>query len=131
MLDLSGAAATAALRRRLEDWVIRDASPGFGVRGRAARAGGSASGSRRPGGARGQDRRDRRAGAALGELPRDRLNVAPDLGHFAGIVPCGIAEHGVTSLADLGVPATLGDVDEALRATFPEVFGAAAAGVAA
>ena len=59
------------------------------------------------------------------------INVAPDLGHFGGIVPCGIAEHGVTSLADLGVPATLGDVDEALRATFPEVFGTVSAGVAA
>lgn len=46
------------------------------------------------------------------------INVAPDLEHFTGIVPCGIAEHGVTSLADLGVGATLRDVDDALAATF-------------
>jgi lipoyl(octanoyl) transferase len=47
------------------------------------------------------------------------INVAPKLADYAGIVPCGIAEHGVTSLADLGVPATLADVDAALRATAP------------
>ena len=42
------------------------------------------------------------------------LNVEPDLSHFAGIVPCGIADHGVTSLVDLGLPVTLADVDVAL-----------------
>lgn len=51
------------------------------------------------------------------------VNVAPDLGHFAGIVPCGIAGHGVTSLADLGVPAGMADLDAALAATFDEVLG--------
>jgi lipoyl(octanoyl) transferase len=51
------------------------------------------------------------------------VNVEPDLDHFAGIVPCGIREHGVTSLADLGLPVTLADVDVALQATFDEVFG--------
>jgi lipoyl(octanoyl) transferase len=53
------------------------------------------------------------------------LNVDPDLGHFAGIVPCGIAgpRTGVTSLADLGVQATMEDVDQALRETFGDVFG--------
>ena len=51
------------------------------------------------------------------------LNVAPDLGHFGGIVPCGIAEHGVTSLAALGVGASMGDVDDALRRGWGEVFG--------
>ena len=51
------------------------------------------------------------------------LNVAPDLGHFGGIVPCGIAEHGVTSLAALGVGASMGDVDDALRGVWGEVFG--------
>jgi lipoyl(octanoyl) transferase len=50
------------------------------------------------------------------------LNVAPDLGHYAGIVPCGIAGHGVTSLAALGVEATIADADAALRATFDNVF---------
>ena len=52
------------------------------------------------------------------------LNVGPDLGHFAGIVPCGIAEHGVTSLVELGVPATMDEADAALKASFQRVFGA-------
>jgi lipoyl(octanoyl) transferase len=51
------------------------------------------------------------------------LNVAPALDHFAGIVPCGIREHGVTSLQALGVTATLAEVDAALRASWPGVFG--------
>ena len=55
------------------------------------------------------------------------LNVAPDLGHYAGIVPCGISGHGVTSLAALGVQATMADVDAALRDTFDAVFAAAPA----
>ena len=54
------------------------------------------------------------------------LNVAPDLGHFAGIVPCGIRAHGVTSLAALGAPATMAAADAALRAAWDEVFGPAA-----
>ncbi len=56
------------------------------------------------------------------------LNVEPDLSHFGGIVPCGIAEHGVTSLVDLGVPTTMDEADEALRASFRRVFGAMTAG---
>ncbi|WP_299670509.1 lipoyl(octanoyl) transferase LipB [uncultured Roseobacter sp.] len=51
------------------------------------------------------------------------LNVDPDLSHFDGIVPCGIREHGVTSLVDLGLPVQMPDVDLALRAAFTEVFG--------
>jgi lipoyl(octanoyl) transferase len=54
------------------------------------------------------------------------LNVEPDLSHFAGIVPCGVTEHGVTSLVDLGLPVTLDEADEALRASFTRVFGAVA-----
>ncbi|MDQ2091051.1 lipoyl(octanoyl) transferase LipB [Marimonas arenosa] len=50
------------------------------------------------------------------------INVEPDLEHFSGIVPCGITEHGVTSLVDLGLPVTMRDVDVALRRTFPQVF---------
>lgn len=50
------------------------------------------------------------------------INVEPDLGHYAGIVPCGIAEHGVTSLVDLGLPVTMSDVDLALQRTFGDVF---------
>lgn len=51
------------------------------------------------------------------------INVEPDLSHYAGIVPCGIAEHGVTSLVDLGLPVTMADLDVALKASFEEVFG--------
>ncbi|MDD2796078.1 lipoyl(octanoyl) transferase LipB [Acidocella sp.] len=52
------------------------------------------------------------------------LNVNPDLSHFTGIVPCGITEHGVTSLAALGVQATMSEVDAALLKNFTKVFGA-------
>jgi lipoyl(octanoyl) transferase len=55
------------------------------------------------------------------------INIDPDLDHFRGIVPCGIAGHGVTSLGALGVAATMADVDAALRATFTEVFDEPAA----
>jgi lipoyl(octanoyl) transferase len=53
------------------------------------------------------------------------LNVAPDLSHFSGIVPCGIAEaqYGVTSLADLGRATTMAEADAALRASFETLFG--------
>ena len=50
------------------------------------------------------------------------INVEPDLSHFDGIVPCGISQHGVTSLVDLGLPVTLEDVDSALKRTFSEAF---------
>ena len=50
------------------------------------------------------------------------INVAPDLEHYAGIVPCGVAEHGVTSLADLGVSATMAEVDQALQIQFKRIF---------
>jgi lipoyl(octanoyl) transferase len=50
------------------------------------------------------------------------LNVHPALDHFTGIVPCGISEHGVTSLHALGVPATLAEADAALRAAWREIF---------
>ena len=53
------------------------------------------------------------------------INVEPDLGHFDGIVPCGITDHGVTSLVDLGLPVTMDDLDLALRQSFAEIFGEA------
>ncbi len=53
------------------------------------------------------------------------LNVEPDLSHFGGIVPCGIAEHGVTSLHALGQLVTMPEVDMAMRDAWDEVFGAA------
>ena len=51
------------------------------------------------------------------------FNVAPDLAHYDGIVPCGISAHGVTSLADLGIAATMADAEVALRSAFEQVFG--------
>jgi lipoyl(octanoyl) transferase len=50
------------------------------------------------------------------------LNVAPELSHFSGIIPCGISQHGVTSLQALGIPTTLADADAALQAAWREVF---------
>ena len=50
------------------------------------------------------------------------INVDPDLSHFQGIVPCGIKEHGVTSLVDLGLPVSMTDLDIALKKNFSKVF---------
>lgn len=112
---------------RLEEWMIRTLAR-FGVTG---------------------ERRDGRVGvwvaridggddkiAAIGVRVRRwvsyhgvALNVAPDLDHFRGIVPCGIGgeRYGVTSLARLGIPAPMDAVDTELRATFAEVFAGAPA----
>ena len=117
----------------LEEWIIR-ALAAFDVQG---------------------ERRDDRVGVWVRRMDRDAaredkiaaigvrvqrwvtlhgfaLNVAPDLSHFSGIVPCGVsdARHGVTSLAELGRTATLSEVDAALRVEFTPLFGAAAAGQA-
>ena len=51
------------------------------------------------------------------------LNVAPDLEHFSGIVPCGVTQHGVTSLADLGLEVPMRRADAALRRSFERRFG--------
>lgn len=51
------------------------------------------------------------------------LNVEPNLDHYRGIVACGIHEHGVTSLADLGLPVVMADADVALRSAFERTFG--------
>ncbi len=111
----------------LEDWLI-GALASFGVRGerREDRVGvwvdRTSSG----------DTRHEDKVAAIGVRIRHwvtfhgiALNVEPDLSHFGGIVPCGVAAPGlgVTSLADLGIPATLSDADAALRASFHEIFG--------
>ena len=53
------------------------------------------------------------------------INVEPNLAHFDGIVPCGIKEHGVTSLVDLGLPVSMDDVDVALKRSFASVFNSA------
>jgi lipoyl(octanoyl) transferase len=110
---------------RLEEWMIRTLDR-FNVRG---------------------ERRDGRIGvwiagadgredkiAAIGVRVRHwvsyhgvALNVDPELDHFRGIIPCGVTEHGVTSLARLGITASMPEIDVALRATFDEVFGETAA----
>jgi lipoyl(octanoyl) transferase len=51
------------------------------------------------------------------------LNVEPDLSHFSGIVPCGVSQHGVTSLADMGILVSMTDVDVALKQSFKKIFG--------
>ncbi len=122
MLDLKRRKADVrAYVRDLEEWLIRTLAR-FGVKGerRDGRVGIWVA---RPGGQ--EDKI-----AALGVRIRHwvtfhgiSLNVAPDLTHFSGIVPCGIRDHGVTSLADLGLNLTMADVDVALRETFQEVFG--------
>ena len=52
------------------------------------------------------------------------INVEPDLEHFTGIVPCGISDHGVTSLVDLGLPVSMDDLDVALQRNFKRTFEA-------
>ena len=126
MLDLKKRGADLrAYVADLENWVI-EALATFNVRGeiRPERVGVWVE---RP--ERGAGREDKIA--AIGVRVRRwvayhgiSVNVEPDLGHYAGIVPCGIAEHGVTSLVDLGIPASMADLDLALRATFEERFQA-------
>ncbi|HEY1504357.1 MAG TPA: lipoyl(octanoyl) transferase LipB [Stellaceae bacterium] len=126
MLDLQKRGADLrAYVRNLEEWLIR-ALQRFNVKG---------------------ERRDGRIGiwiaesagkeskiAAIGVRVRHwvsfhgvSLNVDPDLSHYRGIVPCGISEHGVTSLAALGITAPMPEVDAALKGAFAEVFTTSAA----
>jgi lipoyl(octanoyl) transferase len=56
------------------------------------------------------------------------LNLDPDLGHYRGIVPCGVSQHGVTSLAALGIKIPMTRLDDALRQNFERVFSAARTG---
>ena len=110
----------------LEDWIMRTLAA-FGVAGerREDRIGVWV---RRPD--KGEAREDKIAAIGIRvrhwvSLHGIALNVAPDLSHFSGIVPCGVANprHGVTSLADLGVTATMAEVDAVLRREFEELFG--------
>jgi lipoyl(octanoyl) transferase len=124
MLDLTRRGADVRCHvHRLEEWMIRSLAH-FGVKG---------------------ERRQGRVGiwvvrsgaaedkiAAIGVRVRRwvtyhgvALNVDPELDHYRGIVPCGIVEHGVTSLEALGVDATMAEIDQVLRATFAEIFEAA------
>ncbi len=108
----------------LETWVIA-ALAEFNVKGeiREGRVGVWVERPEKPRGIDGAVREDKIA--ALGIRLRKwvsfhglSINVDPDLEHFSGIVPCGIRDHGVTSLVDLGLPVTMADVDVALRRTF-------------
>jgi lipoyl(octanoyl) transferase len=123
MLDLAQRGRDVrAYVHNLEDWVIR-ALDRFNVRG---------------------ERREGRVGIWVADAARGTedkigaigvrvtrwvswhgiaLNVDPDLSHFGGIVPCGISQHGVTSLHRLGIPATMEEADAALMAAWSEVFG--------
>jgi lipoyl(octanoyl) transferase len=112
----------------LEEWIIRTLAS-FNVRGerREDRIGVWV---RRPD--KGEGREDKIAAIGIRirrwvSLHGIALNVEPDLTHFSGIVPCGVSEqrYGVTSLADLGLPVTMADVDVALRAEFERLFGPA------
>jgi len=114
--------------RQLEAWVIA-ALAEFNIRGeiRAGRVGVWVERPEKPPTATGQPAEDKIA--AIGIRLRKwvsfhgiSINVEPDLSHFDGIVPCGITEHGVTSLVDLGLPVTMADVDLALQCTFPQIF---------
>jgi lipoyl(octanoyl) transferase len=126
MLDLKARGGDIRLYvRMLEGWLIR-ALAQLGVRGerREGRVGIWVAG------ADGSESKI----AALGVRVRHwvsyhgiALNVAPDLAHYRGIVPCGVTAHGVTSLAALGVPVGMDEVDAALRKAFGEVFGERAA----
>jgi lipoyl(octanoyl) transferase len=105
---------------QLEEWIIR-ALASFGVMGehRAGRVGIWVA---QPGG------REEKI-AAIGVRVRQwvsyhgvAVNIDPELDNYRGIVPCGIAEHGVTSLARLGIGTTMQEVDAALQSTFAQVF---------
>ncbi len=116
--------------RHLENWVIA-ALAEFNVRGeiRPGRVGVWVPRPDKPRGADGSVAEDKIAAIGI-KLRRwvsfhgISINVEPDLTHFSGIVPCGIRDHGVTSLVDLGLPVTLGDLDAALRKTFAPAMGA-------
>jgi lipoyl(octanoyl) transferase len=114
---------------QLEEWVIHTLAR-FGVRGER-RDGRVGIWVVRPGG-----REDKVA--AIGVRVRHwvtyhgvALNLDPELDNYRGIVPCGISDHGVTSLAELGIVATMAEIDQALYATFAEAFLQPACGPAA
>jgi lipoyl(octanoyl) transferase len=127
MLDLKRRAPD--IRRlvcTLEEWIIRTLAA-FGVRGER-RAGRIGVWVRRPD--KGDGREDKIAAIGIRvrhwiSLHGIALNVAPNLSHFSGIVPCGVGDpaFGVTSLADLGVTASMAEVDAVLRREFVPLFG--------
>lgn len=126
MLDLTARRRDVhAFVRALERWII-EALDAFNVRGevRTGRVGVWVA--RGGPGAEGTDDKVAAIGVKLRRWVSFHgisLNVEPDLADFAGIVPCGIAAHGVTSLVDLGRPVTMDEADAALRSAFVRVFG--------
>ena len=130
MLDLERRGRDVrAFVRALEGWVI-DTLAEFGVRGevRAGRVGVWVVRPDRTRAADGSQCEDKIA--AIGVKLRRwvsfhglSINVEPDLSHYAGIVPCGLAGYGVTSLVDLGLPVTMEDLDMALRTAFMKKLG--------
>ena len=130
MLDLNRRTKDVrAFVKQLEEWVIATLDR-FNVKGeiREGRVGVWVPRPEKPLSVTGQPAEDKIA--AIGIRLRKwvsfhgiSINVEPDLDHFKGIVPCGISEHGVTSLVDLGLPVTMDDLDVALKASFVDVFG--------
>ena len=135
MLDLGARGRDVrAFVQDLEGWVI-DCLAEFGLRGeiREGRVGVWIARPDKPPLPDGTPREDKIA--AIGIRLRRwvsfhgiSINVEPDLSHFDGIVPCGIRDHGVTSLVDLGLPVTMDDLDLALRRSFEARFGPVEAG---
>ena len=118
----------------LEEWIIRTLA-GFGIKGerREDRVGVWVVRPDRPPMPDGSPAEDKIA--AIGIRLRRwvsfhgiAINLEPDLSHFSGIVPCGVADHGVTSLVDLGLPITMTDLDLTLIGAFRDVFGPAVIG---
>lgn len=128
MLDLKRKAQAPDLRvyiRNLEEWLIRTLAQ-FNVKGERREGRVGIWVDMAPYGRPGQEDKI----GAIGVRVRHwvtfhgvSLNVEPDLSHFLGIVPCGISEHGVTSLHALGHLVTMTEVDAALAAAWKEVFG--------
>ena len=117
-----------AFVQQLEDWVIATLSD-FNVKGeiREGRVGVWVERPEKPRAANGAVSEDKIA--AIGIRLRKwvsfhgiSINVEPDLEHFTGIVPCGISDHGVTSLVDLGLPVEMADLDVALKRQFRKIF---------
>ncbi len=123
MMDLKAKGAAPDIKDyvwRLEEWIIRSIAE-FGIKGER-RCGRVGIWVVMPDGAE-------KKIAAIGVRVRHwitlhgiAINVNPELAHFGGIVPCGIADAGVTSFADLNVSAGFSELDAALRKNFDAVF---------